>query len=140
MIQIISQWKTIFALLKRISTIFLFSILLFSQTELHQLLKLPVLLHHFFEHKNDSQNITLSQFIFLHYFNNHPIDGDHEQDMQLPFKTSDCLLAITSNEIPEPIVIAIQPLPVATKSSPKVKSDWNPSSYIVDIFRPPQFS
>ena len=126
--------------LKRLSAILFLSILLFTQTELHQILKFPVLVQHYFEHKADDKNITLAGFIVLHYFSGSPVDDDYARDMQLPFKTNDCVLAITSIVIPEQIVITNQPLVVETKAFPKVKNDWNPSNYIENIFRPPQFA
>lgn len=126
--------------LKRLSAILFLSIMLFSQTELHQILKLPVLVQHYFEHKAENKNITLAGFIVLHYFSGNPVDDDYARDMQLPFKTSDCIQAITSIVIPEQIVISNEPFLVSTRSFSKVKNDWNPSNYIESIFRPPQFA
>ena len=114
--------------------------MLFSQTELHQVLKLPVLVQHYFEHKAENKNITLGGFIVLHYFSGNPVDDDYARDMQLPFKTSDCIQAITSIVIPEQIVISNEPLLVSTTPFFKVQNDWIPSNYIADIFRPPQFA
>lgn len=114
--------------------------MLFTQTELHQILKLPILVQHYFEHKAENKNITLAGFIVLHYFSGNPVDDDYARDMQLPFKTSDCIQAITSIVIPEQIVISNEPLLVSTRPFFKVQNDWIPSNYMADIFRPPQFA
>lgn len=114
--------------------------MLFSQTELHQILKLPVFVQHFFEHKAHNPGITLSQFIVLHYFSGNPVDDDYARDMQLPFKTNDCLQAMTSIVVPEQIIFSVQPEVPVVKPFPVQHNDWILSSYIVDIFRPPQFA
>lgn len=114
--------------------------MLFSQTELHQILKLPVLVQHFFEHKAEKPNITLSQFIVLHYFSGNPVDDDYARDMELPFKTNDCLQAMTSIVIPERIIFSGRHEAPAVKAFAVPNNNWILSSYIVDIFRPPQFA
>ena len=77
--------------MKRVAAILFLSIMLLSQTELHQILKFPVFVQHYFEHQAEDPNITLSQFIVLHYFSGNPVDDDYARDMQLPFKSNDCL-------------------------------------------------
>jgi hypothetical protein len=126
--------------LKRFSAILFLSLMLFTQTELHQILKLPILVQHYFEHKAENKNITLAGFIVLHYFSGNPVDDDYARDMQLPFKTSDCLQVITSIVIPEQIVISNEPFLVSANPYFKVQNDWIPSNYMADIFRPPQFA
>lgn len=59
---------------------------LFSATELHQLLKIPALVHHYLEHQKNDSEITLREFIKIHYFSGNPIDEDYESDQKLPFK------------------------------------------------------
>ncbi len=57
---------------------------LFSTTELYQLLKMPILIEHYIQHKSQNNNITLFKFLKMHY--DHPIkDADYEQDQKLPF-------------------------------------------------------
>lgn len=113
--------------------------MLFSQTELHQILKLPVLVQHYFEHKGE-KDITLADFIVLHYFSGNLVDDDYARDIQLAFKTSDCIQGITSIVNPEQIVLSNEVLLISIKSFSKVQNDWIPSNYMVDIFRPPQFA
>ncbi len=59
---------------------------IFSTTELHQLLKMPVLLEHYKEHKQKNQSLTIIGFLELHYLKGNLKDSDYEKDMQLPFK------------------------------------------------------
>ena len=56
-------------------------------TELHQLLRIPVLVEHYFHHRSEDQSLTLVGFLKLHYSNNHPDDRDDNDDNKLPFKS-----------------------------------------------------
>ncbi|WP_295767233.1 hypothetical protein [uncultured Mucilaginibacter sp.] len=58
-------------------------------TELHQLLKLPVLFEHFAEHKERDKSVSFATFISMHYWGNDLNDNDDDRDMQLPFKKLD---------------------------------------------------
>jgi len=62
-----------------------------ANTELHQLLRLPVLLHHFLEHHDQEPDETFADFMNEHYADtqNHS-DTDHHDHDNLPFKTNDC--------------------------------------------------
>lgn len=65
------------------------SVYLISTTELPQLLKLPILVEHYFEHIHKTPNLTVVEFLTLHYkgdhLANHPHDDDYDHDRQLPF-------------------------------------------------------
>jgi hypothetical protein len=122
------------------STIFLLSIMIFSQTQLYHLLKIPVLVQHFFEHKDEEPGITFTKFIVIHYFSGNLKDKDHDRDMQLPFKTNDCLQTITSIVVPQQNVISVKPLVTEKKIYLNDKHNWISSNYVMDIFQPPQFS
>jgi hypothetical protein len=76
--------------LKKALAILLLNVYLFSTTELHQLLKMPFLIEHFFEHKVQNTQLTLWEFLCLHYADTQAKDADYEQDMKLPFKSHDC--------------------------------------------------
>lgn len=70
--------------MKKWISIVLLSLYLFSTTELYQLLKIPVLIEHFIEHKEQNPEITLRAFIKMHY--DHPVkDADYQTDQKLPF-------------------------------------------------------
>jgi hypothetical protein len=52
-------------------------------------LKLPILVHHFFEHKHLQSDLTLTDFLYMHYVVDHDGDSDNDKDHHLPFKTHD---------------------------------------------------
>lgn len=75
--------------MKRTVTIVLLFGLLITQTELYQLLKLPVIFQHYQEHQMRDASISVFDFLVMHYTGDDKADADHDRDMQLPFKTSD---------------------------------------------------
>jgi len=54
-----------------------------------QLAKLPVLYHHFAEHKALNSRLSFSHFLWMHYLERDTNDHDDDRDMQLPFKKLD---------------------------------------------------
>jgi len=80
---------------------------LFGATDAYEILKLPLLVQHYLEHKKEDPGISLSGFLHMHYSPIIVVDKDFQQDMQLPFKTTDsiccCLSVVTI--VSEPISV-----------------------------------
>jgi len=74
---------------KKTLSILLLSAYLISSTEFSQMLKLPLLLEHFNEHKTWNEGTTLWSFMIMHYTNNDVKYADHDKDMKLPFKSKE---------------------------------------------------
>ncbi|HAN39044.1 MAG TPA: hypothetical protein DCQ29_09100 [Chitinophagaceae bacterium] len=55
-------------------------------TELRELCKLPLLVQHFKEHRQENPTMSLMAFLKLHYLEVQQKDADFQQDMELPFK------------------------------------------------------
>jgi hypothetical protein len=69
---------------KKIIAVLLLLIYLVSTTEAYQLLKIPLLIGHYREHKKQYPEITVAAFLKMHY--DHPQkDADYETDQKLPF-------------------------------------------------------
>jgi hypothetical protein len=69
---------------KKLISILLLFLYLVSTTELYQLLKIPNLIEHYWEHKELNPEMTLTAFLKTHY--DHPVkDGDYGKDQKLPF-------------------------------------------------------
>ena len=85
--------------MKKLLAIFFLSVYLISTTELSQLLKCPILVEHYFSHKEKSPEFSVIDFLVLHYLGNHledhPRDEDYEQDLMLPFMTQANVLSIS---------------------------------------------
>lgn len=58
-------------------------------SSLGELFKLPELLSHFTEHRAINKDISIFEFISMHYMGNDLNDNDQDRDMQLPFKKID---------------------------------------------------
>jgi hypothetical protein len=121
---------------KAISIFFLLIFLVFV-TEAGQLLKLPVLVHHYLKHRQGENGLSFADFLKTHYLQDHKDDGDKKQDRQLPFKTMNPENSCTSFLQPEPPSIQASGLPVS-----RVLSTYLPECYLSGkpsgIFRPPR--
>ncbi len=131
----------IFASVKRFIAISFLSITLFSQTEFYQLLKLPVLFKHFTEHRSNNLNISFAEFLVLHYVTPHQNDADHDRDMQLPFKSTDCVQSnLLTFFISNHDAIEVAAPEVPSVQTAFVNTDWIPSIHVADIWQPPRIS
>jgi hypothetical protein len=131
---------SIFAALKRFSAILFLSVSLLTQTELHQVFKLPVLLNHFAEHKAQNKDMSIGGFIILHYFSGNPKDKDYDRDMQLPFKTTDCTAMVNVAIIPSPSYIVKLPAYFIDITYPSLANSREHFSHTADIWQPPRLS
>lgn len=118
--------------------IVLATIYLFTGTEFKQLLKIPILIEHYYEHIDQNKDLSLAQFITIHYLYGIVYDNDVARDMELPFKTCDhTCLSIVSTEIAFNLTYEIYPSffiftqPLFDDSKPK--SDFN-----TPVWHPPQ--
>jgi hypothetical protein len=126
--------------LKKFTAILLLTAYLFSTTELHQLLKLPLVFEHFAEHRKENKNISFLQFLDLHFMHGSPRDKDYSEDMKLPFKTADSCTATISPVLMPQLVQALGiPVIIPTETKVRILDAWfNPSSYLSSIWQPPK--
>jgi hypothetical protein len=75
--------------MKNFIIILFLSSYLFSTTQLSELLKINLLIEHYVEHTNKDKNLTLWNFLCMHYSGNNVKDTDYNKDMKLPFKMLD---------------------------------------------------
>lgn len=68
---------------------FLLMVCIFSFTPLREMVKLPVLVVHYFHHRAEDSSMSIAEFFDMHYLQGIIYDEDYTQDMQLPFKTMD---------------------------------------------------
>ena len=125
--------------MKRKIAITLALIYIFSATELNQLWKFPIFVSHFIEHRQESPDITLINFITLHYFSGDERDSDYARDEQLPFRDdSQCLIGAISSIVPSSASVSYQSeilhLIVFT---PKTQ-EGKPNRYQTEIWQPPR--
>ena len=114
-----------------------------ATTELYQLLKLPFLIEHFMEHKEQNKDITLMEFLYLHYADGDVKDADYEEDMKLPFKSHNNSATTSIIGVVVNSVLKIVIHPKTNFVQPKVafisEESFFVSSYLSNIWQPPKF-
>jgi len=122
---------------KNIVIIFFLSTHLLSTTELAQLFKMPLLVHHYLEHKQ-YDNMDLVTYI-VHHYGGHEKDADWDKDMQLPFMKHAHVLYFavplpTTIALPKHAVIPIPILPLVCYMDSGI-----PTSHLSAVWQPPKF-
>jgi hypothetical protein len=125
---------------KRTLAFILLNIYLFSFSELHQFLKIPILVQHFVEHRALEPGTTFWGFMKEHYQGKFEMDEDYQRDNQLPFRTADCISnSFVAYEIPA--TIEIQPQEFEERAEFVIINENEiPHRATTDIFQPPRFS
>lgn len=134
--------KLTFGPVKHFIAISLLFVHLFTATEIYQLLKFPLLLEHFREHKDQDADLSFYSFLKIHYADKTIIDEDHDQDMKLPFKTDDgcintSITALVSCPLSE---MQLKPFNSPTKIFFSYNESLLPSSFLSSIWQPPKVS
>jgi hypothetical protein len=117
------------------------SIYMLSFSELHQFLRIPVLIQHFVEHRRQDPSISFLAFLNLHYIHQYVIDEDYQRDNQLPFRHVDCCAANIniSWECPANTVVQLPARTTETKNEFIVYDEEHHSLLsVADIFQPPR--
>lgn len=122
--------------------IILLPLYLFAYTPAGELLKLPGLLAHYNEHRNEDGDLSLVQFLLLHYNSSHEQTAHAEQHSKLPFKKGECTVAsllipalpTAERVVPEP------PVPTAAPSYGAYHASLFPAFYFDCIWQPPRLA
>lgn len=126
--------------MRKATTIFLTTLYILGATEAYQLLKLPFLFEHYKTHQKFNQQLTFSKFIDIHYFTTATYDSDYQQDMQLPFKSSNRTVSLLNFDSYFIAKLFIEPIVFFT--SQKKHPLYNDRDYALNkldnIFQPPR--
>ncbi|MFD2247864.1 hypothetical protein [Pontibacter ruber] len=128
--------------MRHLIAIFLLVVYTCTGTTLQQLQKAPVLLEHYREHQAIVTDVSVMDFLVLHYLSGNVKDADYDRDMQLPFKATDFVAsASTVAFMPAfyPELIFTPPL-LAQVHGIALDEDFTPSRYLSGIWQPPQTS
>jgi hypothetical protein len=72
--------------MRQANAILLLFLYLSASTEVHEILRIPILFAHFQEHSSGDLHISFRDFIIIHYLGDAKPGGDYGRDQQLPFK------------------------------------------------------
>lgn len=124
--------------MKRLSAIFMLFVFLCAATEIHQLLKLPVLLHHYLEHRQLEKSISFVAFLKEHYVHEHAQASQHHHE-RLPFKSQDCPGAHIS--VTDPLLVTfttVREQVCTIRQTILYKEPHHINSFISRIWQPPK--
>ena len=127
--------------MKRIFSIFFLFLYLFSVIAVHQYLKIPALLEHFTEHKQEDKSMTLWKFLCIHYAYGDINDADYEKDMKLPFKSFDnCHSTSIVTLLPEnKFTFKAILVSISNRAISKFYKQFSGISFLNSIWQPPKF-
>ncbi|MDX2174798.1 MAG: hypothetical protein SFY56_16970 [Bacteroidota bacterium] len=126
--------------MKRIIPILLLFVFLTANTEAHQLLKLPILVNHYIEHKKQNHKISFTDFLNMHYVMEDDGDGDTAEDMKLPFKSDNTCgntynLGFVSQSNYQ---LSVKVIPAENKLFNNHSVEFISSAFLSSIWQPPK--
>ena len=126
--------------MKKLIAIFLLSVYMFSATELYELLKINVLLDHYAETKKQRGDISFLDFLVMHYITDDGNKKDDDRDSQLPFKSSNNIIASNSFtfKVEKPMESAQAPLVVAKMDFPDYCNPYFSTAFCSPVWEPPR--
>jgi hypothetical protein len=101
-------------------------------------MKLSVLVEHYFEHKHKDTEISVIDFLMMHYANDDVKDADHDRDMQLPFKHFSFTSLIFTFQPQIFFIVGKVLIANQMKQTRLYKSPYHPSESLSNIWQPPK--
>lgn len=125
-------------LFRKTASLLLLTIYLFSATNAKELIKLPLLVEHFYDHRAENKYIGLITFFIMHYSSEDGTDKDAKEDNQLPFKSAE-LATVSVVSVTPPSFIKLFTPEIEIKTSFNIGNDLLlPSQYLNKIWQPPR--
>lgn len=126
------------ARVKRIYSYCIIIIVLLGATPLQQLLKVPALVEHYKEHCARNANITVLDFVFMHYIGDDGVRDDDNRDMQLPFKKYNTLFPQDACQVCTPAFTLQHANRLLCCLYPPDKDACLPTAYGLSPLKPPR--
>ncbi|HQQ93751.1 MAG TPA: hypothetical protein PLQ93_04290 [Bacteroidia bacterium] len=113
---------------------------LLSLTELHELVKLPLLAQHYREHCEKNASLSFWDFLCVHYTQENGRDDDQDRDASLPFKSYDGCMSSLSVAIQQQHGPNINHHFFSTGEEAFADQpvSYLPTSYLSSIWQPPR--
>ena len=123
--------------MKRLAALGLLFFYLISFTEFSEVLRLPLLVEHYTEHKSKVNDLSVWEFLVMHY----ETDVAHDdQDMSLPFKDCNHSFSGTTVVLPVQKIALTEHLQKTTLTYAFFYLLHEPQLLAGDIFQPPKLS
>ena len=123
--------------MKRLLAISFLFLYINSNTEFHEMLRLPILIEHYTEHKKASGDISFWEFLVMHYKTNVTHDS---HDNELPFKDPAHSFTASTLAIPIHKMVLKETEIVSVVNHTSSYSETFIASHLSDIFQPPRLS
>ena len=129
---------TIFvAEMKRLLAFLLLLLYVNSYTEFQEALRVPILVAHFIEHRQQVKDMTFSQFLAMHY----QTSANHDdRDDQLPFKEMHHSGVVPAMALPDQRMVLEATAPLSDVTHCSAYHEVSISSPYSKIFQPPRVS
>ena len=126
--------------IKKITAGLLIGIYFLSGTVTSELLKLPVLADHYYDHKEEQSGTSLLSFIIDHYSKEDGTDKDAAEDSKLPFKSPESFIGFAAVYMPPPVIMQQVEKPVALSNTIFfIQNDaFISAQYLAAIWQPPR--
>jgi hypothetical protein len=127
---------------KHISASLLLAFYMLSATAIHEMVKLPLLVEHYFDHSQEDQQIGFFQYLTLHYGIEDGTDKDAAEDSQLPFQASEYFSTISFVSVNPPVINQSIRFTESIADHDFLLSNdtFLPSPYLDRIWQPPRQS
>lgn len=129
--------SSIFDTVKKSLVYILIALMSLNCLSIREFLKVPVLCQHFIEHRKADKEISMFDFIAMHYWGNDLNDNDDSRDMRLPFKNivqhAAPVVFLPHNNITE-LTFFIKPV---TKKTLEYKKELYSCLYYSSFIKPP---
>lgn len=112
--------------------------MVFTQAELNQLFRLSAMASHFAEHEAENPQLTLSDFLHLHYLDAVHSDEDADRDKELPFKKVSVSTVSPSVELPGNFTLVFFTPRIAEAPFPHYVNHGAVSGHTSDVWQPPR--
>ena|SRR5258708_7542867 len=108
-----------------------------SNTEFHEMLRLPILLEHYNQHKQLASDISFWDFLVMHYKSDVSHDSD---DNQLPFKDPGHSFTASTLALPIHKIVLKETTTLTQSDHSYGYSETFIASHLSDIFQPPKIA
>lgn len=123
--------------MKQLLTISLLVLYINSYTEFHEILRLPLLVQHYKEHKLLVEDLSFWEFLVMHY----KTDVAHDdQDNTLPFKDKAHSCTVQALSLPFQKIVLRETTPLTEVHHSSIYYEVFIAMHLSDIFQPPRNS